>query len=331
MKNRLKAFTLIELLVVIAIIALLIAILLPALGRAREQAKRSTCSSNLKQIFTSMYTYSGDYQGSFPMLAASTTGTTSVTAADDGTNWYVNTKQKAEADPFACTFKNDAYRTVSANLWLLVRGDFAQADIFICNSSEKAGKKVNVRDLSTATDGVVTPAAYIDFPFGPASSTQMQTVSAGDTIAYSFIQPWTSYGGSKGSFDMWASDSDPRCVLGGDENNNSNPKYISSGSSTAPPNGADMKTYVNSKNHAGDGQNLMYGDGHAAWATSAYAGVSNDNVYTSRIKDSSTNSPGNIAGDLYVEPKHDTTNWDTVLVPSTAANMTSWTKTTSGN
>ncbi|HEX9996223.1 MAG TPA: DUF1559 domain-containing protein [Abditibacterium sp.] len=45
-----KAFTLIELLVVIAIIAILAAILFPVFGRARENARRSSCQSNLKQI-----------------------------------------------------------------------------------------------------------------------------------------------------------------------------------------------------------------------------------------------------------------------------------------
>jgi prepilin-type N-terminal cleavage/methylation domain-containing protein len=56
-----RGFTLIELLVVIAIIALLLAILMPALSRAKEQAKRTRCLANLKQIGLAMHLYAGDY------------------------------------------------------------------------------------------------------------------------------------------------------------------------------------------------------------------------------------------------------------------------------
>lgn len=62
-----RGFTLIELLVVIAIIALLAAILFPVFSRARENAKRSSCLNNMKQIGLGMQQYIQDYDGYYPL------------------------------------------------------------------------------------------------------------------------------------------------------------------------------------------------------------------------------------------------------------------------
>ena len=56
-----RGFTLIELLVVIALIAILAAILFPVFARARENARRSSCQSNLKQIGLGLLQYNQDF------------------------------------------------------------------------------------------------------------------------------------------------------------------------------------------------------------------------------------------------------------------------------
>jgi prepilin-type N-terminal cleavage/methylation domain-containing protein/prepilin-type processing-associated H-X9-DG protein len=64
---RKRGFTLIELLVVIAIIAILAAILFPVFGRARENARRLSCQSNLKQIGLGVLQYVQDYDEMYPI------------------------------------------------------------------------------------------------------------------------------------------------------------------------------------------------------------------------------------------------------------------------
>ena len=62
-----SGFTLVELLVVIAIISILAAILFPVFGRARENARRSSCQSNLKQVGLGLAQYTQDYDERLPM------------------------------------------------------------------------------------------------------------------------------------------------------------------------------------------------------------------------------------------------------------------------
>src|SRR5207244_1375976 len=61
--------TLIELLVVIAIIAILAAMLFPVFAQAREQARRSVCLSNVKQLATGTMMYAQDYDETMPVCS----------------------------------------------------------------------------------------------------------------------------------------------------------------------------------------------------------------------------------------------------------------------
>ena len=84
-----RGFTLIELLVVIAIIAILAAILFPVFARAREQARRTSCASNMKQIGLALMQYAQDYDERLPLFSLSDTSYQGYLgyAGADGPRW----------------------------------------------------------------------------------------------------------------------------------------------------------------------------------------------------------------------------------------------------
>lgn len=80
-------FTLIELLVVIAIISILAAILFPVFARVRENARRTSCLSNLKQMGLGTMQYVQDYDEMYPRSTMVIPGLTDA-QAPGGKVWY---------------------------------------------------------------------------------------------------------------------------------------------------------------------------------------------------------------------------------------------------
>jgi prepilin-type N-terminal cleavage/methylation domain-containing protein/prepilin-type processing-associated H-X9-DG protein len=164
-----KGFTLIELLVVIAIIAILAAILFPVFGRARENARRSSCQSNIKQIGLGFKQYIQDYDEKYP-LAIADQGTTANTfdAADQGWAQGMQPYLKS-AQIFQCPSETNApvttggvtagYSDYWSNYNIVGTGGVSEASIDAQALTVLNGDGQSVgTNLATTTDGT---SAYI--------------------------------------------------------------------------------------------------------------------------------------------------------------------------
>jgi prepilin-type N-terminal cleavage/methylation domain-containing protein/prepilin-type processing-associated H-X9-DG protein len=124
MKKLSRGFTLIELLVVIAIIAILASILFPVFARARENARRASCQSNLKQIGLGILQYTQDYDEHYPMyrMMGSVGSALRPYGWADAMQPYVKSIQILQCPSDSGAYTTDAgtvgYSDYAYNLWM---------------------------------------------------------------------------------------------------------------------------------------------------------------------------------------------------------------------
>jgi len=128
--TRRRGFTLIELLVVIAIISILASILFPVFARARENARRASCMSNLKQIGLGTMMYVQDYDEKYPQAYWYSSPTFTKSASD-------YTLQEVDGMPGKLFKTGDAGGTPRGNYisWMdLIFPYVKSTQLFVCPS-----------------------------------------------------------------------------------------------------------------------------------------------------------------------------------------------------
>lgn len=137
-RARREAFTLVELLVVIAIIGVLVALLLPAIQAAREAARRTQCTSNLKNLVLGMLNHESS-NGTWPASGWSGRWTGDPdrgTGAKQPGNWLFATLPYIEGQTL---YALGGSLTGTARTAALIQRDATPLEIANCPSRRRGG------------------------------------------------------------------------------------------------------------------------------------------------------------------------------------------------
>jgi prepilin-type N-terminal cleavage/methylation domain-containing protein len=248
------AFTLVELLVVIAIIAVLIAILLPVLSGVREQANRVKCMSNLRGMGQAMRLYAYDNKNQYPRVLFRD-------APVQVPQYFTGDR---DSDPFETAGVNNVDACdVTAGIYLLVRYRMLPLESFLCPSSSQELDRL-------VSGGVEVPASQ------RSNFSGKKPMSWSMSYAFANLYPPVNGWYVRGEEEFKNSPNAPaQNAIAADRNDG-----IDRFKNLSPDAAQSDMEMMNSRNHRGKGQNVLFNDGSVLWCKTPFVGYTRDNIYT---------------------------------------------------
>jgi prepilin-type N-terminal cleavage/methylation domain-containing protein len=287
-----RGFSLLELLAVLTVIALLVGTFVPYAMNVRENARRVTCQANLFKIGVALREYAKQNEADFTLPLPRVRFDPA-----KGDAWTAFTGPDASS-PFAAE-SAVAPNDVTASLWLLIREGFLpDAKAFVCPSSSG-----DVDELLDETGNRVAPKMRSNF-------------RAADNLTYGFASPFSSIE------DYRLNDTLPaRFAVMADIGPGAD-AYADR--STLPGSDASLKLLrrLNSPNHRGRANFVLYGDSTVRMVETPYVGVGKgedgpgDNIYTALADKVLIDAAPAHDGPGYYGPSIGPAyRWDSYLVP----------------
>lgn len=256
--DKRKGLTLVGAVVTVVVIVIMIAIFMPALGKDPVIAKRVVCGHHLKQLGQAMTVYAEDFDGMYPQLPGS--GRWSKTL---GFNYSLKRPDFEGA-------QSASGRTVTASWYLLVRQADVPLKTFTCPASKtkEFGLPKDSSDHTKLWDFGSDPHKHVDYsmhlPYGrfPANANLSAAFALG-----SDMNPWFQNGE----------------IIPAGENGKS-PQLLTFDNWTTVERDAfgagNYQLHIRRFQKYGEGQNILFADGHASFEAQPNVGVKNDNIYT---------------------------------------------------
>jgi len=151
-------------------------------------------------------------------------------------------------DPFGTP--GPTVNDVTAALFLLVRNADINPEVFVCPSSNAEKDTLNNKP----------PNQRVNF-YGP------------NNLSYSVANPYPDVASIELGYKLSPS-AKASLAIAADRNDGEQMITVNSGSA------ASEQKKINSRNHQGDGENVLFNDGHCEWTNHAWVGANKDCIYS---------------------------------------------------